>query len=121
MFPAIRYRLLFSYLTVITVILGVVALAVRITFANSLRGELADRLAILAETLSGELDLEGGELAVGGEDLLLNSNQAVQWFDTQGHLIGQRGNDPLTLSFEPDQKFGSPELVVMIFIYVIQS
>lgn len=88
----------------LTVILAVFAIAVRVT-ATSLREELEDRLAILAETSSGELDLEGEELAVDGEDLLLNSHQAVQWFDTQGHLIEQRGNDPLTLPFAPDQTF----------------
>ncbi len=110
MFQAIRYRLLFSYLTVLTVILGVFALTVRTTFAHSLKAELADRLVVLAEASSGQLDLEGEELAVDGEDLILNSNQTVQWFDLQGNIIGQRGNDPLTLPFDPNQKFQSQTL-----------
>lgn len=109
MFQKIRYRLLFSYLTVLTVILVVFAIAVRIT-ANSLRKELADRLAILAEAASGELDLEDEQLAVDGADLLLDSNQAVQWFDTQGHLIDQRGKDPLTLPLNPKQTFQNQTL-----------
>lgn len=103
MFQQIRYRLLGSYLAVLTLILGVFAIAVRITFTNSLNQELAGRVAVLAEAASGELDLEGEELEVDAVDLLLNSNQAVQWFDTQGHLIEQRGNDPLTLPFDPKQ------------------
>ncbi|MGH2412581.1 MAG: sensor histidine kinase, partial [Microcystaceae cyanobacterium] len=110
MFQAIRYRLLFSYLTVLTVILGVFAIAVRIPFAHSLREELAERLAILAQTESGELDLEGEQLAVDGKDVLLNANQAVQWFDTQGHLLAHKGNDSLTLPLNPNQTFQTQTL-----------
>lgn len=105
MFQTIRYRLLLSYLVVLTVILAVFAIAVRLTFAHSLRQELADRLAILAKAASGELDLEGEELAVDPQNLLLNPNQAIQWFDTKGHLIDEKGNHPLTLPFDPKQKF----------------
>lgn len=109
MFQKIRYRLLFSYLAVLTITLGVFAITVQITFANSLREELAERLAILAEAASGELDLEE-ELEVDGADLLLNSSQAVQWFDTQGRLIDQRGDDPLTLPLNPKQTFQTQTL-----------
>ncbi|MGL5080152.1 MAG: sensor histidine kinase [Microcoleaceae cyanobacterium] len=103
MFQKIRYRLLLSYLAVLMVVLGVFAIAVRSLFANSLRQELAERVAVLAEAASGELDLESETLAVDGVDLSLNSNQAVQWFDPQGKLIEQRGNDPLTLPFDAEQ------------------
>lgn len=109
MFQKIRYRLLLSYLAVLTITLGMFAITVRITFANSLREELAERLAILAEAASGELDLEEG-LEVDGADLLLNSSQAVQWFDTQGRLIDQRGDDPLTLPLNPKQTFQTQTL-----------
>ncbi len=104
MFQAIRYRLLFSYLTVLTIILGVFAIAVRITFTNSLKEELTDRVAVLAEAASGELDFEEKGLEVDAEELLIDSNQAVQWFDTQGYLIEQRGNDPLLLPFDSKQR-----------------
>ncbi|NJO40838.1 MAG: HAMP domain-containing histidine kinase [Cyanobacteria bacterium CRU_2_1] len=103
MFQAIRYRLLFSYLAVLTLILGVFAIAVRITFAYTLREELENRLAVLAESASGELDLEDKGLEVDGEDILLNPNQSVQWFDLEGRLINQLGDDPLTVPFDPDQ------------------
>jgi hypothetical protein len=88
-FEKIRYRLLLSYLAVLTIILAAFAIAVRIAFASSLRQELAERLAVFAEVASSELDLEGEELAVDGQDLLLNANQAVQWFDLQGRLDRQ--------------------------------
>jgi signal transduction histidine kinase len=105
MFQAIRYRLLFSYLAVLTVSLGAFAIAVRTTFANSLTKEFSDRVAVLANTASGELDLENEKLAVDGVDLLLNPNQTVQWFDTQGQLVGQKGEKPLTLPFNSGQSF----------------
>jgi two-component system, OmpR family, manganese sensing sensor histidine kinase len=104
MFQAIRYRLLCFYLIVLTIILGVFAIAVRITFANSLKEELADSIAILAKASVGELDLESDQLEVDAKDLLISSNQSVQWFDTQGHLIAQRGNVTLTLPLNPKRK-----------------
>jgi two-component system, OmpR family, manganese sensing sensor histidine kinase len=109
-FQTIRYRLLLSYLAVLTVILGVFAIAVRTTFAHSLKQDLEHRVAVLAEVASGALDLESEELKVDDADLLLNSNQAVQWFDLEGKLVGQRGNNPLTLPVNPKQKAQSQTL-----------
>ena len=77
MFQTIRYRLLLSYLVVLTLILGVFAIAVRTIFANSLKQDLENRVAVLAEVASGALDLESEELKVDYADLLLNSNQAL--------------------------------------------
>lgn len=103
MFQSIRYRLLLSYMAVLTLILAVFAIAVRTTFANSLQAELTDRVEVLAEAASGELDLEGEELAVDGADLLLNPTQSVQWFDLDGNLVEQRGDSPVMLPFDPQQ------------------
>lgn len=103
MFQTIRYRLLLSYLAVLTVVLAAFTIAVRITFTNSLKEELTNRIEVLAEAASGELDLEGDELAVDGADLLLTSTQAVQWFDLEGQLVEQRGYEPLTVPFDPQQ------------------
>jgi two-component system, OmpR family, manganese sensing sensor histidine kinase len=103
-FQTIRYRLLLSYLAVLTVILGVFAIAVRITFANSLNKDLTNRVVVLAKAASTELDLEGEELTVDGADLLLSANQAVQWFDLEGQLIDQRGNEPLILPINPEHQ-----------------
>jgi two-component system, OmpR family, manganese sensing sensor histidine kinase len=103
MFQSTRYRLLLSYLAVLMVILSTFAIAVRTIFANSLKAELANRVSILAEAASGELDLEGEDLEVDGADLLLTANQAVQWFDLEGNLIEERGEDPLTLPLDPQQ------------------
>lgn len=110
MFQTIRYQLLLSYLIVLTLILGVFAIAVRTIFAHSLKQDLSNRVAVLAEVASGALDLEGKELKVDDSDLLLNSNQAVQWFDLEGKLVGQRGNNPLTLPVNPKKKAQSQTL-----------
>jgi hypothetical protein len=76
MFQAIRYRLLISYLTVLTVILGVFAIAIRISFARNLKQELVERLAILAKSTGDELDLEGEQLSVDvdAEDVFIGPN-----------------------------------------------
>lgn len=100
MFQQIRYRLLLSYLVVLTIVLGTFAIAVRIVFARSLSEELDDRLAILAKASAGELDLEDGQLSVDGKDLLIQSNQGVEWFDSQGKSIERRGNKTLALAFD---------------------
>ncbi|MBW4621611.1 MAG: HAMP domain-containing histidine kinase [Cyanosarcina radialis HA8281-LM2] len=140
MFQAIRYRLLFSYLIVLATILGIFAIAVRITFASSLKIEFDRRLEVLARISVGELDkgednliVDGDKennqptedekdedekedkkltnnnkkqkLTVDGKDLSINSNQTVQWFDLQGHLIEQRGNKPIVWPFNPKQTF----------------
>jgi two-component system, OmpR family, manganese sensing sensor histidine kinase len=102
-FQTIRHRLLLSYLTVLMMSLGLFAIAVRTTFANSLDKELVDRIEVLAESAKGELDLEGEKLQVDGADLSLNPNQSVQWFDLKGNLIEQRGDSPMTLPFDSQQ------------------
>jgi two-component system, OmpR family, manganese sensing sensor histidine kinase len=102
MFQAIRYQLLFSYLAVLTVILGVFAIAVRITFARSLDSQLIDRLETLARAAALELELEGGELEVD-EESLISPNQAIQWFDTEGNLLAEQGDYVLTLPLNPEQ------------------
>ncbi len=110
MFQTIRYRLLLSYLVVLTLILGVFAIAVRTIFAHSLKQDLENRVAVLAKVASGALDLEDEGLKVDDSDLLLDSNQTVQWFNLKGKLVGQRGKNPLTLPVNPKQKAQSQTL-----------
>ncbi|MGB7443777.1 MAG: hypothetical protein WA919_22155 [Coleofasciculaceae cyanobacterium] len=104
MFEKIRYRLLLSYLAVLTVILGVFAIAVRITYTHSLNQQLKDRLETLAKAAALELELDGGEIQVDQEDLV-NDNQAIQWFDLDGNLLAEQGNRDYILKqpFNPKQ------------------
>jgi signal transduction histidine kinase len=101
MFQAIRYRLLVSYLMVLAIILGVFAIAVRITFVRSLNHQLTNRLETLARAAALELELEGGEIEVDNEDLV-GSNQAIQWFGTEGMLLEEQGDYPVNQPFNPE-------------------
>lgn len=103
MFQKIRYRLLLSYLAVLTVILGVFAIAVRITFTRNLDRQLTHRLETLARAAALELELEDGEIEVDNERLVA-SNQAIQWFDYEGNLLDEQGDYVLTLPFSPEHK-----------------
>ncbi len=96
MFKQIQTRLLLSYLVVLTVVLGVFAIAVRTTFAYSLNQQLNNRLATLARSAALELELDGGTLSVDLENIT-NENQAVQWFDEDGTLLESQGQYVTTL------------------------
>ena len=61
MFQKIRYRLLLSYLAVLTVILGMFAIAVRIVFVRSLDRQLVNRLESLAQAAALNLEIDEGE------------------------------------------------------------
>ncbi|PSB04607.1 sensor histidine kinase [Merismopedia glauca] len=100
MFQAIRYRLLFSYLSVLAAILGVFAIAVRITFAHSLDLQLVDRLKTLARSAALELELVDGNVEIDDETLV-SSEQGIQWFNTKGNFLAQQGDYVLKLPFNP--------------------
>lgn len=100
MFKQIQTRLLLSYLAVLTVVLGVFAIAVRTTFSYSLNQQLNSRLATLARAAALELELDGGQLSVDLETIT-NDDQAVQWFDEDGTLLESQGDYVITLPFEP--------------------
>lgn len=99
MFNNIQNRLLLSYLMVLTVVLGVFAIAVRTTFAYSLNQQLNTRLATLAQSAALELELDGGTLSVDLENIT-NENQAIQWFDQDGTLIESQGMYVATVPLE---------------------
>ncbi len=118
-FQKIRYRLLLSYLVVLTIVLGVFAIAVRITFTRSLNQQLIDRLESLARasalnlglkdanpsvgTPSGKsaVDAKSDEVEVDTEEALVSANQGIQWFDTEGNLLEEQGDYVLELPFSP--------------------
>ena len=110
MFQTIRYRLLLSYLAVLTVILGLFTTAVRLTFTRSLDQQLTTRLESLARASALNLgfkdepvgaNAEDDELEVDAEEILVSSNQGIQWFDAEGHLLEEQGEFVLKLPFDP--------------------
>ena len=102
MFQNIRYRFLLSYLAVLAVILGVFAVAVRTTFARNLDQQLIHRLETLARAAAISLELDGGDLKVDNKRLA-GADQAIQWFDAEGHLLAQQGNYLMKLRFNSAQ------------------
>jgi two-component system, OmpR family, manganese sensing sensor histidine kinase len=101
-FQNIRYRLLLSYLAVMAIILGVFAIAVRITFARNLNQQVVNRLETLARAAALGLELDGGDLKVDNKSLT-GANQSVQWFDTKGRLLAQQGTYLIQIPFHPTQ------------------
>ena len=102
MFQTIRYRLLISYLAVLTVILAVAVVGIRITFVRILNHQLPNRLETLAKAAALELELENGDIQVDNEPLV-NGNQAIQWFDYEGDFLDDQGDYVLTIPFDPNQ------------------
>ncbi|MDX2215663.1 MAG: ATP-binding protein [Oculatellaceae cyanobacterium bins.114] len=124
MFQQIRHRLLVSYLVVFAAILGTSAIAIRITFERDLTEELTDRLETLAQAATTDLEVEGERLIVDDEEALVVYNQALQWFDPQGNLIGQQGNYIITLPFQPHRSIQTqikPEPIQAITIPIHDS
>lgn len=100
MFQKIQQQLLLSYIAVIASILGVFATAIHIVFTRSLSQEFTEKLKTLAQGAAANTELEQGYLKVGDDfsakDMIAR-NQALQWFDSQGHVISQEGKYILTL------------------------
>lgn len=117
MFEKIRYRLLLSYLLVLASILGIFAIAVRVTFTRSMTRQIIAELTALGRRAATDSELENGQFRVGeafaAKELVVRG-QALQWFDTQGHLVAQRGKVVLSLPYstqEPEQiQSGTPRI-----------
>ncbi|MFN6536569.1 MAG: sensor histidine kinase [Nostoc sp. EkiNYC01] len=106
MFKKIRYRLLLSYLAVFASLLGIFAIAVRITFTRSLSKQITDKLTAIGQGAAVNVEFEKGHLTVESDfrpqDLVAH-HQTLQWFDSQGNLITQQGKTVLNLPLLPNQ------------------
>ncbi|MEC4819810.1 MAG: HAMP domain-containing sensor histidine kinase [Scytonema sp. PMC 1069.18] len=106
MFQKIRYRLLLSYSVVFASLLGIFALAVRIVFAHNLTTQITDKLTAIGQSATADVEFETGRLTVENDFLpnnLIAHRQALQWFDSQGNLIAQQGQNLLTLPLLPKE------------------
>jgi two-component system, OmpR family, manganese sensing sensor histidine kinase len=103
-FAKIRFRLLLSYLVVLASILGIFAIAVRVIFTRSLTHQLTSDLKDLGQQAADRSEFHHGKLqeleGVSTQELIVRS-QALQWFDSQGVLLVQRGRVVLSLPFSP--------------------
>jgi two-component system, OmpR family, manganese sensing sensor histidine kinase len=83
-------------------VLAVFAIAVRVVFSQSLAQQLTAQLKLLGQGVAAdtEFDQKQGRIEVGkgfSAQELLARERAIQWFDSQQHLIAQRGKAMLSL------------------------
>jgi OmpR-family two-component system manganese-sensing sensor histidine kinase len=105
MFKNIRYRLLLSYLLILASILSIFAVGVRVIFGHSLRVQLLEKLTALGQGAAANVENEDGKLKIESDfktQKILNTNQAIQWFDLQGNLINQQGKFVINLPLSKD-------------------
>jgi signal transduction histidine kinase len=101
MFEKIRSRLLFSYLIVLSLILGGFAIAVRIFFIHSFYQQQTQKLSTIAQLAAANAKFDNGRIKMENDlpsNRFLERHQGLHWFDTQGNLMGKEGNDILDLS-----------------------
>ena len=105
MFDKIRSRLLLSYLLVLASILTIFAVGVRVVFARSLTHQLTQKLIALAEGAAANTEWDNGRIKLDSDfnlQNLINNNQALQLFDTNGNTIFQQGKLVLDLPLSLD-------------------
>jgi two-component system, OmpR family, manganese sensing sensor histidine kinase len=105
-FETLRYRLLLSYLAVLAAILLIFALAVRVVFIKSLTQNQTQELMLLAKAAATTADFTGGQITLGdafAASKLIARNEALQWFNGRGQLIGQSGQETLSMPLDFNQ------------------
>jgi two-component system, OmpR family, manganese sensing sensor histidine kinase len=103
MFERLRWQLLFSYLGVFAVNLGVFAIAVRLVFGYSLRQSLSNELIVLAKVAATHAEIQNDRLIISDE--FTNSQIALldrkfEWFDLHKQLVGKAGNLNIELKLD---------------------
>jgi two-component system, OmpR family, manganese sensing sensor histidine kinase len=122
MFQAIQYRLLVSYMGVLTLILSMFAIAVRITFAQTLSQEMTEELTALAQGAKASIESVNGQLQADGDFSVQDLNahkQAVQWFDRQGRPLEQQGQYILPLPLAMQQSVQIQDQIQAVTLPVI--
>jgi len=100
LFKHTRYQLLLSYLLILATILGVFALGVRWAFSYSLKQQIISKLTALGQGIASSAELENNQLKTDNDfkvEKLLNQNQSLQWFDSQGKLLSSQGKTLINL------------------------
>jgi signal transduction histidine kinase len=120
-FKALHLRLLLSYLSVMSTVLGVTVLFVYQYFASNLYSKFDRQIAILADAASHSLPKlkdnpnliqkdvikrdrmidNDGDLDIPWQDMR-QSQQTIEWFDADGKLLAKAGNQKVpSLPFSP--------------------
>ena len=117
MFKQIQYRLLISYLIVLSIILGGFAIAVRVVFVRSLTAQVFEKLTALGAGAALSIEIDNGKLKIendGSTQSLIIQKQALQWFDARGQELARQGKSVMTLPFSSHQMLqvqeGQPQI-----------
>ncbi|MCM1984834.1 sensor histidine kinase [Lyngbya confervoides] len=105
MFEPIRTRLLLSYLGVLAGILTIFSLAVRTVFIRSLTETQIEEMFLLAKAAATVADFRGGQLRITDAftaSKLTARNEALEWFNSQGHSIGHSGQNIIRSPLNPN-------------------
>jgi two-component system, OmpR family, manganese sensing sensor histidine kinase len=99
MFQKTRSQLTLAYLGVLSLILTLFTVAVRWSFTRSLNQQFDARLENLAKAAAFNLDNEEGELEADDDEILVDSQQVIEWFDLEGDVVGKQGEYELDIPF----------------------
>ncbi len=138
MFQGLRWRLLFSYLTVIAATLSVFVAGVYIFFDRNLYRQLDKKLLTLAQSAASSfasVEKQGESYLttvdkVPWRDIFNRDRQSLEWFDAKGNLLGSKGFFQLEIApktgalngvvnFYPDKDISEEKIEVPIRAYTI--
>jgi two-component system, OmpR family, manganese sensing sensor histidine kinase len=108
MFQTIRRRLLLSYLLALGTVLAGFAIAVRLMFVHSLNQQLHEKLIALGQGAASSLELKNGRVSLESDfpvQSLQARDQALEWFDLQGKVLGHQGR------YAPTALFAGPDAI----------
>ena len=103
MFEKTRLQLTIAYLGVLSLILTLFTVAVRWNFTRSLNRQFNAKLENLAQAAAFNMDNEDGELEADEDEILVNEQQTIEWFDLEGKTIAEQGEDKLDVSLNLEQ------------------
>ncbi|MEL6927252.1 MAG: HAMP domain-containing sensor histidine kinase [Cyanobacteria bacterium J06600_6] len=103
MFQKTRLQLTLAYLGVLSLILTLFTVAVRWNFTRSLDRQFNAKLSNLAQAAAFNMDKEEGELEADEDEILVNEQQSIEWFDLKGEIIGEQGELELDVALNLEQ------------------
>ncbi len=100
MFQKTRSQLTLAYLGVLSLILTLFTIAVRWNFTRSLNQQFNSKLENLTKAAAFNMDNEEGELEADDNEILVDRQQIIEWFDLEGEIVGKQGNFELDIPLE---------------------
>ena len=100
MFQKTRLQLTLAYLGVLSLILTLFVLAVRWNFTRSLDRQFNAKLLNLAQAAAFNMDKEDDELEADEDEILVNEQQSIEWFDLEGEIVGEQGELELDIALD---------------------